>query len=488
MPGKIDLLDEELFGNEAGEDEDPELLNAYFVEKPSFRRFYDRSQRFSVVRARKGIGKSALLARFEYIKKQKHPDTIVLYVKGSDLSNYLKPTNRTPNALINAWQQAICVLINLELGARIKYAFDDMSITLVENAELAGFRGRNLTGCLWDRLRVKLPVSTEKIAAADPQQLLRRYDCARDIDTWLLIDDIDATFLNQPEMRLEMSTFFSACRKIARDYRGIAIRMSVRTDVWSAIKQSDEALDKCEQYITDIKWKNSEARQILARKIHAYITRHEITRSPAYWADPKKDHEKIIQEVFLPELEWGGIAISPDRIIFMLSDGRPRWSAQLCKIAARNCVEAGRNRISSEDLIKSLQEYGRSRLDDLYMEHTHQCPKLRRLVETFAGGSEDYTTGEILRKLTEKIIRRFGPLELEGSQRGSDAIAMAHYLFKIGFIQGIQHESSDLDDVVKFEDRPELLRDPVNLDDGLSWRINPSYRRILRIKKSVTIQ
>ncbi len=34
------LIADDLFGNEAGEDEDPEILNSYFFEKPEFAAFY----------------------------------------------------------------------------------------------------------------------------------------------------------------------------------------------------------------------------------------------------------------------------------------------------------------------------------------------------------------------------------------------------------------------------------------------------------------
>jgi len=49
---KRDLADPELFGNEAGEDETPEVLNSYFVDKPEFIRFFSEQQRLCFVRAR----------------------------------------------------------------------------------------------------------------------------------------------------------------------------------------------------------------------------------------------------------------------------------------------------------------------------------------------------------------------------------------------------------------------------------------------------
>lgn len=43
----------------------------------------------------------------------------------------------------------------------------------------------------------------------------------------------------------------------------------MRTDVWAIIKD-DEALDKCEQYMIDLKWSTEDTGRILANKILTY--------------------------------------------------------------------------------------------------------------------------------------------------------------------------------------------------------------------------
>jgi hypothetical protein len=44
-----DLADPELFGNEAGEDEDEEILDSYFLDKQEFEKFYTPLNRLSYV-------------------------------------------------------------------------------------------------------------------------------------------------------------------------------------------------------------------------------------------------------------------------------------------------------------------------------------------------------------------------------------------------------------------------------------------------------
>src|SRR5713101_28813 len=61
ISAKIDLGAQDLFGNDAAEDEDEEVFRAYAVERDEVANFADASRRLCIVRAYKGEGKSALL-------------------------------------------------------------------------------------------------------------------------------------------------------------------------------------------------------------------------------------------------------------------------------------------------------------------------------------------------------------------------------------------------------------------------------------------
>lgn len=63
---KINLKDKKIFGNEAGEDENLAVLNSYYIEHSNFDDFFDSDERLSIVSARKGMGKSALLSRLQF--------------------------------------------------------------------------------------------------------------------------------------------------------------------------------------------------------------------------------------------------------------------------------------------------------------------------------------------------------------------------------------------------------------------------------------
>ncbi len=100
----------------------------------------------------------------------------------------------------------ICALINREIVKNIGFALTDDSITLVESAELAGFKSRNIVGCLIDRFKKILDKNTpKKQNIKDEIEMLKRNDKR---SVWVLIDDLDATFQNSPSECLSMSTFF----------------------------------------------------------------------------------------------------------------------------------------------------------------------------------------------------------------------------------------------------------------------------------------
>ena len=56
-----DLINPNLFGNQAGEDEDKSRLSDYYLEKEKNKIFHDANRKLGFVRARKGVGKSALI-------------------------------------------------------------------------------------------------------------------------------------------------------------------------------------------------------------------------------------------------------------------------------------------------------------------------------------------------------------------------------------------------------------------------------------------
>ena len=479
-----DLLAPDLFGNEAGEDEAPEVLGAYFVDKVEFRPFYEDRDRFHIVRSRKGMGKSALLRKVLLEKEKSLPDAIVIYLKGSDLIA-LQPTDaRTSHEHVYSWQQRICSRINVEIGRRISLAIGDDAMTLVESAELAGFKGRNIVGSLVDRLKLKFGAGEiTKLASKDNLQLLERYSAKSDTSVWLLIDDVDATFVNSEDERLRTSSFFSACRNLVNAVKGLTIRASVRTDVWAIIRQHDEALDKCEQYAIDINWTAPESSLILRRKILSYFQRTHSSAGLYRHLTAERNSDKVLGLVFEPRFPWGSSTVPPDRAIYILSNARPRWAAQLCKLAALNAYKTKRDFIRFSDVKATTKIYGKARIDDLFREHRHQYEKIELLIETFARSNPKYSTRDIVAYLDQQFVAKYGLPEID-ERTVKSSFDILRFMYRIGFVHLRNQGRSGGVDFIRYEDRPNILArgDDTN---SFQWEIHPSYRGYLQIGKGL---
>ena len=474
----LQLDDRRLWGNEAADDEDPELLNSYFVTQPEWSDFFDLNRPLSIARARKGMGKSALLRECAY-RTAEASDSVAISVKGSDLVAQKEFALKTPIEQIYDWQQRICSIINRHLGASIGIAFSDDQITLVESAELSGFKSRNLVGLLVDRLKGKLgPVDLQKLATADSKALLHRVASSSNFKVLLLVDDIDATFNNSQEERLRLSTFFSAIREIAANFKGISIRTVIRSDVWAAIRRTDEALDKVEQYIFDINWSKKEFRSFLSERISSYCKR--IGQDSLL---TEKQKEEIISLVFEPKFPWGKGVAYPHRVIHVFAGGRPRWAAQLCRMAGQETVRTGTASVIKFGAVKQvLESYGRFRLDDVSREHRHQCEAISEVVNAFVKQPSQFSTYHLLNFIEAKVLPNIN-IEIDG-KKATTSLEVAQFLFRIGFFLGVDREEGGNPEYFQYEERPELLRNRSNLDSGMKWLVHPSFHTALSLSTS----
>ena len=491
QPLKITLDDPTLFGNDAGEDEDESLLVSYFVDQPAFAPFLDAREGLRVASGRKGTGKSALLVRFAHDLRASPDKPVVLHLVPSSLAALKEPPASDNTVVLeNYWKQVICAAINMELAHDIGFAWKDDQIALVESAEVAGFKGKNLVSALLSRLVTKLNVggivdlTPTARPTANHEQLLQRLSSAAGLarPVWLLMDDIDTNFQNSPAQRAYIATFFSVARSLRREISGLSIRATVRSDVWSSLQA--EHLDKVEQYMTTLQWSASLQKALLARRVSAYVRRKAPASEQAAW--PVEGHEDaLIDLVFAHRMRWGGASAPAAHVLRVLGGGRPRWIAQLCRQAGSAAGKDKAAVIGVQHINQVMGEFGARRLSDLYKEHGHQFTDLKRLVESFSGGPRRYATAELLQRVQQHYLALTPPEKIppvDGTPY-RDAQQLAHFLFKCGFVNGNNRADASLDrpEFVSYDNRPDLLEVDTNPDDGLAWEIQPAYRNILRV-------
>lgn len=487
------------FGNEAGDDVDPEELIKYFVEQQAFRHFLEEGKRLLVASARKGVGKSALLKWTAFRVKQADPSALVISVRGSDLvrSNFnLGSTLRDANDHTNDWMMRLCAVVNRHLARELDIAITDDRITLVETAELQGYKSRNLVGVLADRM---LPFFSQsgrgprKIPAKNEVELLKR---AKDRNVWIVIDDLDATYQNTDSESLSLATFFSACRYLTQDMKGVFFRVSLRTDVWALIRRYDEALDKTGQYVSEILWGQEDFLALLSLRIKASLQNLGLrVPPPGRYESAKSYRERLLSLAFVAKMQWGDSrqassmqpSLTPPRmvqtykVLYTLSYERPRWAIQLCKLAREAALRKRSSRITKESIDEVWGEYGAKRIEDLVAEHKHQCPQVNELLNAFRGALRLMSRDELFKWINNRVSEHL-EVKIEGSRTRS-AKEIARFLYRIGFIVARSENVDGQYEHYRFDQMSDFLLSRTDDDFSVKWEIHPCYRQALDIKK-----
>ncbi len=482
----FDLADENLFGNEAGEDEDQVLLSEHFVDHDSFSYFFERNKLISVVSARKGMGKSALISQLKYRLENDpaYDNPLVVKAKGNELLGLGDFTNKDQAYLENYWKRIICKKIIIEIGRSIGFAVSSDAISMVEIAELDGLKGKNLVGGLISRIKTKIPFLDAEIRSSIPENyesLLAGYQSGSSKRTvWVLIDDIDAKFQNTADYQARVGSFFSAIRGLAFEQENLRIRATVRSDVWSCLRHLED-LDKLDQYLIEIVWKKKQMQDILVKKIISYVRRKHPESAEARYL-PSRDYNKILDLLFTSPITW-----KDDRdarlfeAISAFSNRRPRWMVQLCRMAAAKVREARKRKIDLDHIKYVLEDFGKKRRDDLIKEHKHQFVELENLIDAFRATEKEFCYSEIHSMLEEKFIRNRSSSEIppiDGSKYVNPE-DLGHFIYKLGLISRIH---SDAKKFTHFSDDPDLYRSGENREGNIVWSIHPSYRTFLNIR------
>jgi hypothetical protein len=481
----------EIFGNDSGEDEPPELLAAYFVDIPEFKRFFSQDQKLAIVRAKKGMGKSALLSHLAYRIEHsaaKDEKSLVIKITGNDLVGLADFSGTDQAVLENKWKQVICKRICLEIAKRIDFAASDDQMGLVEMAELEGFKGRNLVSSLKHRVggvidglsKSLLGVNVgAAIGAAAPQarayeEILDRLNEMKESTVWVLIDDIDAKYVDTVENQQRVGAFFSAIRSLSFSLEGLRMRASVRTDVWTNLRTMEDQ-DKLRQYVIDIKWKDEALKRIFSKKILAYLQRCNPSQFASWHED--SNYRQIVAEIFDKNFRTNKNAQEdPFTVVVMLAGRRPRWMGQLCKLAGTN---AERAKIGQIHFAEAMHDFGKEKLTDLVKEHSHQFMDLSKLVDTFRRTGKECTRHQLCSNIERMYLDRAEqPYHKVNGYDLKSVDQLGELLFEVDFIAAHKVDSKRW---LSYADDPDLFNSELNKQNKVMWSVNLSYRGFLNI-------
>jgi hypothetical protein len=475
---------EVMFGNDSGENERDQALREYFVDLPEFRKFFNPDNELGFVRARKGMGKSAVLKVLSLRRKEDRPDDLVIFTTGNELMGMGDFTGKSQAYLENHWKQVICKRICVEIGRKINFAITDLEMSMVEAAEMEGFKDLNLLSALTERAGAMIQKAlaaagvaaaldaTKKRGIVNAEQALKQFQAKGDRTVWIIVDDIDAKYVDDDDNQQRVGAFFSALRSLAFNVSGLRVRASVRTDVWRNLRKMEDQ-DKLRQYVIDIAWRDDALRTIFTRKILSYLRRENF--APALrWSEAKNYHD-IFDQVFYGNFHWSKDKVEPFLPLKFLAGGRPRWMGQLAKLAG---TRAGTLRISETNVHDSMQEFGQEKLSDIQKEHSHQFAQLEKLIQSFRGGRREYNRYQLLKLVAEKFVDKIGEIPPINGYPYREVDQLAEFLFEIDFLVAHRPGKSDF---VTYNHDPELFSTEENNQNKLMWTVHSSYRKFLRI-------
>lgn len=484
----VDLKDRKLFGNDAGEDEDLEVLNSYYIDNDDFDDFFDADTKLCVVSARKGMGKSTLLSKLDYKLRSDddYLDPIIVRVTGNELLGLGDFTGKDQAYLENYWKRIICKKIIIEIGNKIGFAASSDSISMVEVAELDGLKSKNFIGGLISRIKGKLPLINSEFKGSIPdnlESLLSNYQLKHEKSSvWLLVDDIDSKYIDTEEYQARIGSFFSAIRSLAFDMKKLNIRTTVRSDVWQNLRHLED-LDKWEQYIVEILWTNKHMRDMLANKILSYVKRkHPYSKEAKYTYN--RDYNKLFQLVFEHPIRWmHKEETSIFDAISSFSNKRPRWMGQLCRMAAKQSKKSNSRsrKIYLNHIDEILVGFGKNRKSDLIKEHKHQFLELDALIDCFRANQKEYTNNQLVDLIETNFIRERDAVDIPSVDgvRYKDTEDLGAFIYKLGLIS-CKDETGRL--FTHYCDDPDLFRTIENRENKITWSLHIAYRKYLNIR------
>jgi len=480
---KIRLSDEDLFGNEAAEDERQDVFDAYAYSRSEVDRFCDDARPIQIVRAYKGEGKSALMriARSR-IDATRTNEAFSIDSNGPALSPDVESTDFAK--WVRAWMTSIMTLVAGEIGARIGFAWKDDAIALVELAEQNGLRARNLVSTIVDRLKsAAVPIERTRQPPADPAKTIRRWQ-KNAPDVWVFIDDIDRNFDGSMRDEVRVAAFFEACRTLIRQVDSVRFRLAVRPNTWTTIKRGFEGMSHLEQYLCDLKWSDHDMLVLLAKRIEGYVRRTNQMETIVR-AMPIDDQQRLrffVGLAFETPVEWSGHQRPIHVPLDTLSMHRPRWLVELCRVSSRHAAKRDAAKIElAKDVFSQLDAFGDRRLDDTVAEFKVQCPQIAEVLDGFRAQSEQYLTADLLRLIENRILNHV-PVRFPAGPQKVGHRDVAAFLFQIGFIYARKDYDDGSYEHIGFADQPSLLTSRSDTDSGCSWEIPPVFRQALDLR------
>ena len=454
-----------LFGHEAAEDEDIDLLRSYYFKGNVFGQVTtDLPMRLLV--GHKGIGKSALFK--VAMAEEQSEGKISILIKPDDIAG-IGEQEQDFLKLIREWKIGISEIIASKVLSSLGLQYEGW------RAGLNTYGGKFL-----DFLQAT--VKTEKFVDLKSTKKIIVDQFLSSGKIYVYLDDLDRGWEGQKKDIRKISALINAVRDIAAESRGVLFRISLRSDVYYLVRTSDESTDKIEGSVIWYSWTNHEILALLVKRVEQYRQRTHDTASLIAKTQPQlADYlASVISPIFEGKGKWSHIPTY--RMLMSLIRKRPRDLVKLCTLAARRAAERKSPIISTEHFNAVFEEYSQGRMQDTINEYRSELPEIERLLFGMKPSREDkktgvgysYTTEALLKKI-EKVIQS-GAFKFANG-KVADKKSLAAFMYKINFLTARKDDGTFIQR--KYFEESRYLSQQF-ADFGFDWEMHPAYRWTLQ--------
>lgn len=477
---------EKMFGHEAAEREKVTRLKSYYLKKNDYESVKSNSS-LKIVVGFKGTGKSAVMkVCYQEDVEEKIP---CLWIRPDDVSELYEEILSAKDNLkmITLWKKGLARLIASRLAENIVLSDSHDKDLIVKWAEDSGYRQKDLISQLTSKFKPiyekYIQVKTENIDEIGEHHILQRLLKKQEIRIY--IDDLDRGWAASPTDRLRISTLLNALGDLTSDIDGLIARISLRTDVYTLVRQTEEFTDKFDGSTVWCKWTNHDILVALFVRVYSFFDIPVDTNA----VRQLEQHEiwtrlgLVFEDRFRDTRIWNNAPIY--RVLMSLVRRRPRDIVKICTLSARSAHNREAKKISGHDMHSMLDDYSADRMTDIINEFRSEFSNIKELLYRMGPTSKEittkkndrykYTTQELFEKI--KNVNQNIDLKFPNSSSVFDIHSVAHFLYKIGFITA-RKDIEGKKYRVYYEDNKQLLTKSAG-DMGYAWEIHPAYRSTL---------
>ena len=458
-----------LFGNEAAENEDINLLEKYYLKGALYNQVKSNNPLYIVV-GHKGTGKSALLKMLS-LEESKTGFAIELQKEDFDYGDLKEQSYKFYK------ENLIQLVFNKLIG-----------IVKCNNAQIQNQNPAfiNWLGQFSEGLKEVVGKSYAEIKNENYMISFENFCTLTKIGVFEskpiteLIDDLDLEWKDTQIERNNMSAFINAVRRIISSLSNVKFRISMRTSVYYSVRMSDESTDKFESSVVWLSWTNDEIFSMLVKRVLAFEGKEILCESIEVLsqAERLKLINNVFEERFNGKGYWNNVLMY--RVLMSLVRKRPRDLIKLCLLASRKAEINKHNKINTKDLESIFGEYSHGRMQDTINEYRSELSNIEEVLYKMKPSVVEkrkciYKFPELLQKL-KYIIDQCSCKFFTNGQK-LEPKNLATFLYKINFMtarkdtdQGIQR--------LYFDEHQYAINNFT--DFGFDMEIHPAYRWALQ--------